>query len=258
MCCFSGEVQEVSNTQIFARPQGNKQVIVYSLKLSAKDDLAMVLPIPVPAKSAEDAVRFVNLEEYPELFKDLDQGFPQLPAQKLLDRSKRHLAEGQEQLEVVRVGAYEASFVPGLADFSRLDARFRVPDAAWRQLPQYADWGFAVFKLRKGTQQEVHPMAFWFPTRHPDRVFFPTVHIHDGTAPKEARFDHALYCQLPTTGLMMARDPGFATNWRESDQPAQFFVDMKKAGKLIQGADHVYRRFVRETRKNEDVVLSLA
>ena len=83
------------------------------------------------------------------------------------------------------------------------------------------------------------------------------VHIHDGTAPKKARFDHALYCQMPTTGMMMVRDPAFATEWRETRQPAQFFVDVKKAKKLVKGADHVYRRFVRKTRKNEDITLSL-
>ena len=26
----------------------------------------------------------------------------------------------------------------------------------------------------------VHPMAFEFPTRSPDEIFFPTAHIHDG------------------------------------------------------------------------------
>ena len=57
-----------------------------------------------------------------------------------------------------RVGAYDASFVPTASDFARLDPRFRLPDAVRGRVPAYADYGFAVFKLRKG-EAEVHPLA---------------------------------------------------------------------------------------------------
>ena len=52
-------------------------------------------------------------------------------------------------LRVHDVGLFEASFVPTLADFERLDPRFRLSPGVWEQLPQYRDWGFAVFKLKK-------------------------------------------------------------------------------------------------------------
>lgn len=52
-----------------------------------------------------------------------------------------------------------------------------------------------VFKLAKGKDQEVHPMAFRFPTRMPETLFFPTVHVHDGEYHETAAFDHTLYCQ---------------------------------------------------------------
>jgi hypothetical protein len=114
-------------------------------------------------------------------------------------------------LVVHDVGSFEASFVPTLADFSRLDARFRLPAAVWDRLPQYRDFGFAVFKLRGAsrswseqlrlrkatpTPRNVHPMALAFRTRTTDEVFFPTVHVHDGVVHPTARFDHELYCQL--------------------------------------------------------------
>jgi hypothetical protein len=35
------------------------------------------------------------------------------------------------KLEVIQVGDFEASFVPTVKDFSRLDERFRLPSAVW-------------------------------------------------------------------------------------------------------------------------------
>ncbi|HEY5937911.1 MAG TPA: hypothetical protein VIU61_24850, partial [Kofleriaceae bacterium] len=79
---------------------------------------------------------------------------------------------------------------------SRLDPRFRVPEVLFEAVPEYADYGFAVFQLGAG-KMTVHPMAFTFPTRSPDRLFFPTVHVHDGRFHSTAKFDHALYYQHP-------------------------------------------------------------
>jgi hypothetical protein len=89
-----------------------------------------------------------------------------------------------------------ASFVPTRHDFSRLDPRFNLPDEVWQALPGYYDWGFAVFKLRPMSRRtDIHPMAFEFPQRNPDRLFFPTVHVHNGRVEPRATFDHVLYCQ---------------------------------------------------------------
>ena len=77
MCCFSGAVARVSDTSIFARsrPSG-RQTLVYEMSFSSKDDVAMILPVPTPAGAADDAVRFFDLEGYPEFFSDLKSGFP--------------------------------------------------------------------------------------------------------------------------------------------------------------------------------------
>src|SRR5688572_28066785 len=76
MCCFSGPVEDVSNTKIFARfTKDREQAIVYQMNYQAKEPLAMILPIPVGSKE-EDAVTFVDLKEYEKFFADLHKGFP--------------------------------------------------------------------------------------------------------------------------------------------------------------------------------------
>src|SRR5262245_21195815 len=134
MCCFSRSVDSVTNTNIFARAStSGRQFLAYEMTLAAKEDLAMILPLPVPAKVAEDAVHFVDLEGYPDFFKDLKSGCPEPVSRG--DGGKGPAAGGAKPLAVVEVGAFEASFVPTVKDFARLDERFRLPDGAWDALP---------------------------------------------------------------------------------------------------------------------------
>jgi hypothetical protein len=216
MCCFSRAIRSVSDTQIFARAgEGERQFLVYSMTLEAKGDLAMVLPLPTAAGAGEAAVQFIDLHDYADFFKDLRAGFPEPQEQRLSRHAPTILAPAT--LKVVSVGSFEASFVPTLADFDRLDPRFRLPAGAWDKLPQYRAYGFAVFKLKPGVAT-FHPMAFSFPRADADRLFFPTVHIHDGKVHRTAKFDHALYCQC---------DPA-PKDWWPSVGPAQTFVRVDK------------------------------
>src|SRR5258708_7282967 len=115
MCCFSRPVERVANTNIFARSsKEGRQFLVYSMMLSAKEDLAMILPIPVPKESKDDAVRFVNLEKYPDFFKDMLKGFPPPPPTRALGSKSFAAGSAKEPLPVVEVGSFEASFVPGV------------------------------------------------------------------------------------------------------------------------------------------------
>lgn len=246
MCCFSKPVKLVADTNIFARAAAQgRQYIVYSMKVAADGDLAMILPIPVPPNSQEDAVRFINLEKYPEFFDHLNNGFPPPPQPKLANRAP---AAGGLGLKVVEVGSFIASFVPTIKDFARLDAQFRLPTDVWGKLPQYKDWGFAVFQLKLGKEKKIHPMAFEFPRRDPKRLFFPTVHIHDGSVPARARFDHLLYCQL--TGGEMVMD------WEESPKHASEFVKkINEAQGIMAPNEHVYRKPMKGIFRNSDVVI---
>src|SRR4051812_23897388 len=181
MCCFSGPVKSVQSTNIFARADsGDRQFIVYSMSLDAPTDLAMILPLPVRTPAGEKDVQFIDLKEVSDFFLQMDSGFPR-PRSHGDSMSERvgSASSSVAKLEVVTVGDFEASFVPVSKDFSRLDERFRLPKDAWKKLPEYESFGFAVFKLKPGNAT-IHPMAFSFPRRNAHSLFFPTVHIHDG------------------------------------------------------------------------------
>ena len=194
MCCFSGPVKEVSATRIFARMLSpGRQGLAYQMQFAADAAVAMILPIPVLANSADDAVRFISLEGYPTMFADMYKPFA--PPVALGPPSRSH-SNAPQTLKVHAVGAFVASFAPRLADFARLDPQFRMPSGTLDRIPEYADWGFAVFQLAATrTPSEVHPMAFEFPTRDASRLFFPTVHVHDGAVHEHAEFRHHLYLQ---------------------------------------------------------------
>ena len=241
MCCFSGPVKRVADTSLFARmgAQGN-QVVVYSMLLDSRNDVAMILPIPVKAGSAEKSVRFIDLSGYPGFFGDVAAAFPQIIA---LAAPQANRSASLPKLAVQSVGSFEASFVPTTADFSRLDERFRLPVKIWDNIPIYADYGFVVFKLKAGNAK-IHPMAFAFPTRDTSRLFFPTVHIHDGKIHATATFDHALYCQ----GAVMG-----AKKWEESPKLARETVKMKLTEGTVLPDRHLLRYEIRGRFKNEDV-----
>ena len=208
MCCFSRPVRFVGGTKIFARAcaedDPSRQLLAYSMEIEIAEDLAMVLPLPVPPSPGDDAVRFVSLDGYASFFDDLDAAFPPDHSFAPLARSSGPVL-ATKKLVVHQVGMFEASFVPTRADFARLDPRFRLPDGVFDRLPGYADWGFAVFRLhpakrallglRQEKRERIHPMAFSFPRRDPGALFFPTVHVHDGQVKETASYDHMLFCQ---------------------------------------------------------------
>lgn len=245
MCCFSRPVESVSNTEIYARKSsGAGQYLVYDMKYRAKEDLAMILPLPVPQPSKVDAIRFINLKEYSNFFAQLGRGFP-----------KQYRAGGFGSLDagsavppplaVVEVGSFQASYVPSVKDFARLDARFQLPKETWESLPKYRDYGFAVFKLKKEADR-VHPMAFEFPRRNAQRLFFPTVHIHDGKVHDDAYFDHTLYCQVDDSDSELAE-------WEESARHAGAFTTFPAQQHMVSLGQHVYRRQMVGKLKNTDV-----
>ena len=252
MCCFSRNAV-VGHTRIFARLLGNgRQALAYQMDYKAKKRLAMILPIPVPPKSAEDAVKFLSLDAYRVFFQELEKGFPKT---KVSPKKEGGFFGGgrveEPKLVVVEVGNYVASFVPGLKDFARLDEDFRLPTKVWEALPQYADYGFAVFQL-KPDAQSVHPLAFTFPTRDAQQIFFPTVHIHDGLVKDQAVFEHTLYLQPEKAEQILPE------GWEESNRTAGSFVDARRSQGLIDAEQHCFRRVLLGRQRNEDIVVAKA
>jgi hypothetical protein len=203
----------------------------------------MVLPLPVAKRSGEDAVRFINLEGYSDFFADLRAGFPEPTS---LGRG-RAAGVAHATLKVVEVGNFEASYVPTVADFDRLDERFRMPAGVWDELPMYRHFGFAVFKLKSGAR-EVHPMAFEFPRAQPKQLFFPTVHVHDDRVRKVAMFDHHLYCQV---GDGRRHIP----HWEGSPEPAGRFTKAGKSQGVLDPQAVCWRQRIHGRRVNEDILV---
>jgi len=247
MCCFTELVEKVSDTSIFARiVRGNRQIVVYGMSYAAKQELAMVLPIPVTADAPEDAVRFIDLEDCPGFFAQMRDGFLQPDRITLGGDDLGAVITEKRTLRVHDVGAFEASFVPTPADFGRLDARFRLPVPIWLHLNHYRDWGFAVFKLKPTALARVHPMAFEFPTRDAARLFFPTLHLHGKALEARAEFDHTLYCQ-PEPAMSWHLE-----SWRDSEGPASEFM-LCEAGRALVDLDFpCWKLDIEGLRENRD------
>src|SRR5215472_12580229 len=105
MCCFSQPVLSVSSTNIYARAAENgRQFLVYSMSLDARDDLAMILPLPVKTPAGEKDVQFIDLKGYAEFFADLRSGFPvKSPSESSRGLHTLTAAAASTPLEVVQV-----------------------------------------------------------------------------------------------------------------------------------------------------------
>lgn len=260
MCLFSGPVEDVSATKIFARHlEGERQALVYGMQFAISEELAMVLPLPTPADVAEDAVEFVDLSDYEGFFTDLDGAFP--AADQFAQGASRGgpVAAHAQPLVVHDVGAFIASFVPTAGDFERLDPRFRLPSRVEATLVRTGATGFAVFQLKPRVherwfrstpkRQVSQPMALTFPTTRSDALYFPTLHVHDGAhLPETARFDHTLYLQ---------GDPVLeaTTGWGRSE-PLAGHLDPTRLRGLVDPGRRAFRTAIHGERPNRDVWIS--
>jgi MYXO-CTERM domain-containing protein len=261
MCCFSTKT-EVHSTSIFGRMTGSgTQALVYQMQYAAAEPTAMILPLPVALPAADATVRWKSLKEYASFFADLESGFPEeQPKSQKASRSVP-AAVAAAPLPVHEVGDFVASFVPSVSDFSRIDPRFVIAKDIWAAIPEYADYGFAVFQL-KSLAGTPHPIAFEFDTRMPDAVYFPTVHIHDGTVHREDDFDHALYLQ---EARFDARVSGYdgpdavdrSTGHVRSKEKVASFASVERAGGLLDGSLLVHRATMKGMLPNRDTIVSL-
>lgn len=239
MSCFTQPVQNVTNTKIFAKSgKGGRQFLAYQMQIAAAADLAMILPLPTPPKCQEGDVRFLNFEGYPDFFDAMEKAFPQPKA----------AGTDSTTVKPKDVGAFEAVFIPTLEDFQRQEERFR-PPPAWAMLPQYREFSFVLFKLKKG-ESRIHPMVFDFPRRKPKEIFFPTFQFHAGKNAEAATTDFWLYAQVSPG------DRASVMTWRESRRPAKSYLDVSKVQGLIDPDAHIYTRSILAGDPNLDTILS--
>lgn len=234
MSSFSGKIARVSNTRIFARAASDgKQFLVYQMDYDADQDIALILPLPTPPEDAA-AVRFIDLAGYPEFFADIEKGFP---------FTRGGVPETGRSQKRAQAPTIASSFVANQQGLMQLDERFRVSPDMWKELPEYADFGFAVFQL-PADRHTVQPLALEFTMRTPNLLYFPTVHIHDGTVPQEAPFDHDLFCQA-------------RAGWLRSYDVAGSFIDMERAQGVVDGGERVSRMTVQGLHPNSDIIVGL-
>jgi hypothetical protein len=245
MCCFSGPVYDVGNTNIFGRLTGNgSQFLVYQMFYASEQPVAMILPLPVALPAKENMVKFIDLQGYPQFFTDMSVLFE--PPERTKGETLG-AAPASAMLAVEEVGDFVASFVPTLDDFDRLDKRFALPRNVWNQLPQYKDYGFAVFQLSETRPKESrtpHPMAFEFPTRLNNQVFFPTVHIHDGKVHPTEEFDHRLYVQAA------------GSEWEPATMPIEKQVEIDQTQGIVQAGIPIFRQKMQGTFANTDILVT--
>lgn len=252
MCCFSpvgssvglftrlfgGGRIHVAETRIFGRLDGDRQHLVYSMSLSTPADVAMLLPVPIALGLGDGGLDFVDLSGYPQIFSDLSRlVMPELTRAQAKSSFALPLSAPRPKLVVHSVGAFDASFVPSIGDFDRLDERFRLPDDVWAARPEYRDFGFAVFKLAKTKQKKaIHPMAFSFRTREPEAIYFPTLHVHDGQVHERATFDHELFFQIAAG---RADRPDGHAPFQRSWGPAREVIPVERTKGIVAPDAHV-------------------
>jgi hypothetical protein len=266
MCFFAGtsrsyssdKIVAVSDTNIFARKASpDKQFIVYQMQLRSKDPVAMILPLPVAGKSRADAVRFISLESNPSFFSDIRRCFerPVYYPRSHSDGGAGFSFGGPDflpppPLPVVEVGRFIASYVPSIKDFSRLNQKFVLPKNVWEALPQYKDYGFAIFQLdiNKNKDSRIHSMAFEFNTRLENTLFFPTMHVHDGKIHPKEHFDHTFFFQTNHIGKI-----------RQSETLASFeragiFVKDAISSEIVYPQNYIYSKKMQGLLPNEDTL----
>lgn len=175
MCMISKEVEEVTDTKLFAgtNPSKTRQLTVYANTVdNVSKNNAMVLPVPFP-----NSVIFHDLSDYKDFFTDCSSCFS---SEYLYKSQSMSFTNNANSLHVYNVGSYKASIVPTIADFGRIDSSvFELSDGLKKTLQvHYSNpiFGFIVCKLDVG-KEKYHPFAYSH-TISNKMIFLPTRHYH--------------------------------------------------------------------------------
>jgi hypothetical protein len=78
-------------------------------------------------------------------------------------------------------------------------------------------------------------MAFTFPRRNPEFLYFPTVHVHDREVHWYATYDHMLYCQ-PDAWMEK-----YLLNWQRSPKVASEFMNLARSEGIVDSDRRCWR-----------------
>jgi len=177
MCIVSNRVEKMAKTKILVARNNKRQLVVYENKVTNRiANNAMILPVPNPG-----TLRFDNLKNYPNVFKDCAKSFADMDA--LLTNS-RTLSFGtrcskSKSIAVFSVGSYNVSVLSNFEDFSRLNKDFfDIDEDCLRTLEDYKTlpFGFIICQLKTG-DHTYHPLAYSHDIIN-NQIFIPTKHYH--------------------------------------------------------------------------------
>lgn len=215
MCIILTHVESVSNTQIYVSSSKSRkrQLTIYTNKVDTHVKNAMILPVPNPL-----SVELLNFKNYKKIFDDCRECFHHDDG----SRNDRHMYraalsasfDSRPPLPVYTVGSYQASIVPSINDFDRVDTQIlRVNPQVFTLLKDTYDssFGFIICQLREGSHQ-YHPFAYTHEIHNCNLLFVPTLHYHLGETSVKADWDHTIYSpmtDLYTTGNYTFKDSSY-------------------------------------------------
>lgn len=244
MPVFSQRPNGIADLTLFGCTREGRQSLAVSLRISAATDLALIVPVPVTPGATETDVRLLSTDGSQSLFDSLASGFVGSA-----ERPHRQDAEEADAPRTVRYAAAQAMrayYVPSIADFDQVGPHLRFPEAALASRPEYASYGFYVFELPAGQDVRIVPMAFDFPTRHPEAVYFPTWYGDPTWMPEEGHRDITVYTQF-----------GERLGWQETRETATRFVNAGASRGLIAPDRTVQRKILFGDGNNEDLLAAL-
>lgn len=171
MCIINKPINLVASTSIFGglNKTRDRQIIIYKNTIDTDTpNNAMILPVP----HAHSTI-FHSMESYEHFFEDLKDNFQ-------LVQKTRSMLKSYNVLPVVDVGSYRVSVVPTLQAFQNLDPSEFLIDSSIQNIfsETYPEWfGYIVCKLKTGIQR-YEPLAYSFDVYGPEKLFFPTLHVH--------------------------------------------------------------------------------
>lgn len=125
----------------------------------------------------------------------------------------------------------------------------RPASAILEKCPEYAEYGFAVFRLPKGVHR-IGPIGLNFPRRNPKELFFPTKHSVGEDAPERISVEYRLLTQSGNLPM------GDGEQWKESKRPAGFYVRARQLPEAILNLEnHYYQKKLTGQHANVDTRL---
>lgn len=246
-----------AGTTIFGRADADHQWLAYALRVDPLGAVSVVVPLPVRRGTAATEIELHSLRDFSELFGSLQKTFPR---ERVLRREgARGPRSATPEPEVQYLGDYAVSVAMTAAELSRLRPDLAVSPDLLSGRPAYADYAFVVLGLRPGRRVvldaasswkpvEHHAVAIRFPSRFQRTIFMPTLVAANGDLPSSARYDHLLFCQTSSN-----RQP--AAGWERSERPVGRRVE-KQPVRIVDPSLYLFRRSIRGTLPNEDMILS--